>query len=600
MPSTGDLIKVPISNGHSQPSALPARLLHRIATLTLIALWATLSIHPEIKASESVSRRVPNVVLILADDLGYADTSVQMMDADPSTKHDFIQPPGLERLAKMGARFTTAYSPTPTCTGSRLSIQMGKSSARLQYRNVFDVLSHYQRPKGYDNEVTMAEMLKASGENYITAMFGKGCSAMGRFDEAGYDVTDEIGGQPGGNGNSHGSYWDVKEKTPFPPDNPKRIHSLRRDSVAFVNEYAGKQPFFLMVSHYAPHIPHMATEKAFQRVKRRWVEQGRDIEKIDSQQSSVHRAITYAAMIEEMDLNIGAIIDALKAKRELDNTYIIFTSDNGGGASERRRLAGETHRFNGPLQEGKRSIFEGGIRVPTVIAGPGVKPGSQCDVPIVQWDFFPTLHDLSGSKASMPDGIDGGSLRDVFASGNKGKVHRGSPGIIHHYPCHYHPPISSIIIGDYKLMRHLNSGEIKLFNIKTDYREVRDLAAVMPETVAKMDAIRERYVEEIDGGTIGQVRQALFDLMDKHSKRAREAFKKNVAKLREDNPPDFETKKAELLKELNHKLIKNEINKEKCRRQASFNSWKETAPKSDAEKAVRDRWVDVTEGAVLE
>jgi arylsulfatase A-like enzyme len=554
--------------------------------ITLILASITLQSH----AAER-----PNFIIIYADDLGYADTSVQMMDADPSTKHDFIQTPGLERLARIGARFTAAYSPTPTCTGSRLSIQMGKSSARLQYRNVFDVLSHFQRPDGYGDEVTMAEMLKESGVNYVTAMFGKGCSAMKRFDAAGYDITDEIPGEPGGNGNGHGSYWDPKNKTPFPPDNPKRIHSLRTDSVAFVNKYAGKQPFFMMVSHYAPHIPHMATVEAFQRVKNRWIEQGRDTTNIDSKDSSVNRAIVYAAMIEEMDLNVDAIIDALEAKGELDNTYIVFTSDNGGGASQKRQVDGETHRFNGPLQEGKRSIFEGGIRVPTVIAGPGIKAGSQCDVPIVQWDFLPTFHDLAGSKAPLPEGIEGGSLRDVFAKGNNGEVNRPAPGIVHHYPCHYHPPISSIIIGDYKLMRHLNSGEIKLFNIKNDYREEHDLSSAMPEKVASMDAIRRKYVEEVDGGTIQEVRQALYDLMDEFSRRSKEAFKKNLAKLAAQNPPDFEAQKAALLKELNDKLIKNEINKEKCRRQASVTSWKEGVPKGDVETTVRSRWVDVTE-----
>ena len=559
-----------------------------IHTATLLLLILTL---PTTLAADEP----PNFIIFYTDDLGYADTSVQMMDADPSTKHDFIQTPGLDRLARMGARFSAAYSPTPTCTGSRLSIQFGKSSARVQCRNVFDVLSHYQRPAGYDDELTMAEMLKDSGRNYITAMFGKGCSAMGRFDKAGYDVTDEIPGQPGGNGNGHGSYWDVKKKTPFPPDNPKRIHSLRRDSVAFVNRYAGKQPFFLMVSHYAPHIPHMATKEAFQRVKKRWIAQGRDTEKIESKSSSVNRAVTHAAMIEEMDLNVGAIIDALKAAGELDNTYIIFTSDNGGGASQKLKVDGEMHRFNGPLQEGKRSVFEGGIRVPTVIAGPGIKAGSQCDIPIVQWDFLPTFHDLSGSKTPLPEGIDGGSLRDVFANGNNGKVERAAPGIIHHYPCHYHPPISSIIIGDYKLMHHLNSGEFKLFNIKTDYREQHDLAAKMPDKVAAMDAVRRKYLEDVDGGTIQQVRQALYDRMDEFSQRSREGFKKSLAKLKEDNPPDFAARKAALLKELNAKLIKNEINKEKCRRHGSFKSWKEGPPKADAEQAVRERWVDVTE-----
>jgi arylsulfatase A len=548
-----------------------------------------------ILATQLAAKQSPDFILIYADDLGYADTSVQMMDADPSTKHAFIRTPGLDRLAKMGARFSAAYAPSPTCTASRLSLQFGKTTARIQYRNVFDVLSSKQRPDGYDDETTMGEMFKESGRNYLTAMFGKGASAMGRFDEAGYDVTDERPGEPGGNGNGHGSYWDPKKKTPFPPDNPKRLHSLRRDSAAFIRKHAGKQPFFLMISHYAPHIPHMATKGAFERTKQRWIAEGRDTEKIDSPKSSAHRAITHAAMIEEMDLTVGDVLDALQEKGELEDTYLIFTSDNGGGASGKREVNGEKRRFNGPLQEGKRSIFEGGIRVPTVIAGPGIKPGSQCDVPIVQWDILPTFHDLSGSKGPLPENLDGGSLRDVFEKGNQGKVKRSAPGIIHHYPCHYHPPISSIIIGDYKLMRHLHSGELKLFNIKTDYREQNNLASEMPGKVASMDSIRRNYVHEVDGGTIGQVRQALIDKMDEFSRKSKEGFRKKLDQLEEEKPTDYAARKKALLKELNQKLIKNEINKEKSKRYASFESWRESPPKQDAEKAVLDRWVDVSE-----
>jgi len=541
-----------------------------------------------------VADPAPNFIIIYADDLGYADTSVQMMDGEPSTKHDFIQTPGLDRLAEIGARFTASYAPTPTCTASRLSIQHGKTPARLQCRNVFDVLSYEQRPDGYADEVTMAEMLKASGRNYITAHFGKGCSAMKRFENAGYDITDEMPDQPGGNGNGHGSYWDPFKKTPFPPDNPKRLHSLRRDSVAFLKEYAGKQPFFMMISHYAPHIPHMCTKEAFKRNKKRWIKQGRDTEKIDQERSSVHRDITYAAMVEEMDMNVGAVLDVLAAKDALANTYIIFTSDNGGGASQKREINGEMRRFNGPLQEGKRSIFEGGIRVPTVIAGPGIKAGSQCDVPIVQWDFLPTFHDLSRSKAPLPEGIDGGSLRDVFENGNEGEVDRAAPGIIHHYTCHYHPPISSMIIGDYKLMRHLNSGELRLYNIKTDYREQHDLASAMPEKVASMDAIRQRYVDEVDGGTAEQARQALYAKMDQFSQQAKEQYHRKLAELRAEDPPDFEARKTALLKALNEKLLKDAISKERTRRQGTYPSWRESAPKGDAEKHVLANWVDYT------
>ncbi|MDP7495710.1 MAG: sulfatase-like hydrolase/transferase, partial [Roseibacillus sp.] len=272
-----------------------------------------------------------------------------------------------------------------------------------------------------------------------------------------------------------------------------------------------------------------------------------------------------------------------------------FTSDNGGGASQKREVNGENRRFNGPLQEGKRSIFEGGIRVPTVIAGPGIEAGFQCDVPIVQWDILPTFHDLSGSKVPLPEKVDGGSLREVFEKGNEGRVKRAAPGIIHHYPCHYHPPISSIIIGDYKLMRHLHSGELKLFNIKTDYREQRNLASEMPAKAGSMDSIRRNYVHEVAGGTIEQVRQALIDKMDEFSRKTREGFRKKLSKLEEENPPDLEVRKKALLKELNQKLIKNEINKEKSKRHASFASWRESPPKKDAEKAVMDRWIDVGE-----
>ena len=535
----------------------------------------------------------PNFIIIYTDDLGYADTSVQMMAADPSTKSKFYPTPGLERLADKGVRFTAAYAPTPTCTGSRLSIQHGKSSASMQYRNVFDVLSSVQRPDGYDAEVTMAEMFKGSGKNYITAMFGKGCSAMKRADTSGYDITDE--NTSGGNGNGHGQWWNPDTKVPFPEDEPKRLHSLRKDSVAFINEYAGKQPFFLRVSHYAVHIPFMATAEAIERNKKRWLELGGNPKELENEKSKAHKDILYSAMIEEMDMNIGAIIDALEAKGQMKNTYIIFTSDNGGGYAERRNVNGSPQRFNGPLQDGKRSIFEGGLRVPTVISGPGIKPGSECDVPIVQWDFLPTFHDLSGSTAPMPEGVDGGSLRAVFKKGNAGVVNRAAPGIVHHYTCHYHPAISSIIIGDFKLMRHLNTGEFKLFNIKTDYREEHDLSKEMPERVATMDAARQKYIDRVDGGSAEQVREAYYKLMDKFSKQSKDGYKKDLAKLKASNPANFKTQKAALLKALNDKLRRNAEGKEHARRMVKHTSFKEgSSTKKGAQEFVRANWVDYT------
>lgn len=525
-------------------------------------LGATLALAALLFSARADAKTPPNFIIIYTDDQGWADTSVAMMDGEPMSKSDFYKTPHLERLAKRGVRFTNGYSPTPTCTGSRMSIQYGKTSARVQYRNVFDVLSKKQRPDGWDNEISMAGVIKAANKNYITAIFGKGMGSR-RMDHAGYDVTDEF--DNGANGNGHGSFIDVKKKIPIPDDNPKRIVDLTRRSVDFVNEHAGKRPFYLMVSHYAAHVPHQASPQAIERCRQRLLAMGRpDVDMSDPgyKDTDEYRDWVYAAMIEETDGNLGALLDALEAKGVLDNTYIIFTSDNGGGKGWRDE---DGNRFNGPLQEGKRSTFEGGLRVPFVVSGPGIKPGSQCDVPVVQWDLLPTFHDLTGSKAPLPEGVDGGSLRDVFERGNKGAVKRGAPGLIFHYPCHYHPPISVIRIGDYKLMRHLQSGDMKLFNVADDYREQHDLAAEMPEKVAELNRIRQEYIDEVDGGKLEDVFAAYNDWLDEAELKAEEGVQKKIAALEKDKPADIEAQKAALKEELEAKKrgiwVKRQINK---------------------------------------
>ena len=122
--------------------------------------------------------KAPNFIIFYMDDLGWAHTSVPMMDSEPLSVSKFYETPNLERLAARGMKFSNAYSPTPTCTGSRVSIQFGQTSARTQYRFVHDVLSYKQRPNGYQDEITIAGMLKQANKNYITAHFGKGSSCQ--------------------------------------------------------------------------------------------------------------------------------------------------------------------------------------------------------------------------------------------------------------------------------------------------------------------------------------------------------------------------------------------------------------------------------------
>jgi len=522
-------------------------------------------------ASVSQAATPPNFVIFYVDDLGWADSSVRMMDDEPLSASEFYRTPALERLAKQGVRFTSGYAPTPTCTGSRIAIQFGMTSARLQYRNVFDVLSKKQRAEGWDDEVSMAAVVKSAGKDYVTAHFGKGMGVR-RMDHAGYDVTDEFDRGP--NGNGHGSYIDIKKKLPIPDDNPKRIVDLTRRSVEFVKEHAGKKPFYLMVSHYAVHIPHQASPAAIERCRRRWVAAGNpNLAPTDKEYKKHFPEWQYAAMVEETDASLGAILDALKDSKALNNTYVIFTSDNGGGVGRRDETG---NRFNGPLQEGKRSTFEGGLRVPFVVSGPGIKPGSECGVPVVQWDLLPTLHDLSGSSSPLPPGVDGGSLRDVFEQGNGGSVRRNAPGLVFHYTCHFHPPVSVIRIGDYKLMRHLNSGELKLFNVEMDYAEQHDLAQQLPSKAKEMDRMLRQYIDEVDGGVMSDVYAAYFDWLDENLRKREERHQRDLVSLKQKNPPDLEKQLVKLEADLQAEKRQHSVKTAICKGQMANLSWRES------------------------
>jgi arylsulfatase A len=506
-------------------------------------------------ALQAQNNKAPNFLIVYMDDLGWSDTSVPMMDSEPESKSDFYQTPNLERLAERGMRFSNSYAPAPTCTPSRKSIQFGKTPGRLQYTFVHDVLALKRKLKWQD-EVSLADVLKASEYNYITGHFGKGMGNE-RMETIGYDEHDEFDGTAA-NGNYHGERVDLKSRELLPEENPKRIPELEERSLAFLDEYAGKRPFFLMISQYAVHVPHHANPEIIE--KYRNLPRGkylRDEDYADPAEMSEgfkgsSWRLQYAAMIDEVDTGLGKMMDLLEARGELENTYIIYTSDNGGGM-----------RPNGPLGWGKAQLFEGGLRVPFVVAGPGVKPGVQCDVPIVQWDLLSTLHDLSGSKGNLPSDLDGGSLRSVFAQGNEGQVDRPVDGMVFHYPCYFAPPITLIRQGDYKYMRHLLTGETKLFNLKDDYAEKNNLAASMPEKAAEMEKALSAYLQEIDAENVQDVYQARFEELDHFEAMSKEQYEKNLAKLQaQGDSAGIEVLKQKLEADIN-RFAKNRIEVEK-------------------------------------
>ena len=516
----------------------------------------------------------PNFIIFYMDDLGWAQTSVKMMDSEPLSVHPFYETPSVERLSARGMRFSNGYAPTPTCTGSRVSIQFGQSSARIQYRFVHDVLSYKQRPDGYAGVYSLADAVKTSGKNYITAHFGKGM--VDKLKVVNYDVTDEFE-KHAPNGNLHGDKIDIASRKPLPPDDPKRMYSLTKSSVDFVKEHAGKRPFYLMVSHYAVHGPHAATQRYIDKYQAKYdALPNKPTDKAELNLFERERRILYGAMLEEADQNLGLLMGELEQAGELDNTYIIFTSDNGSECIPRTKAG---RRNNGPLQEGKYSCFEGGLRVPFIAAGPGIQGGAQCDVPVVQWDLLATLHDLSGNPNPLPDTIDGGSLKDVFARGNRGQVKRNAPGLVFHFPSYYQVPASCIRIGDYKFMRNMNTDEVKLFNVNEDYREQHDLAQSMPEKAAEMDRILRNYIDEVDGGDVKDVYQAHYELLDEFERREKVAYTKKLEALEKGQPTDIEEQKARLKEEHEMKQRSFYAKRKIQKRQETWPGWYTTARK---------------------
>ncbi|MCH2209169.1 MAG: sulfatase [Lentisphaerales bacterium] len=443
----------------------------------------------------------PNFIIFYTDDQGYGDTSVPMIKERPDLARDLYKTPHLERLAKEGMRFSNAYSPAPTCTPSRISLQFGKTTARTKVMTVHDIMA---KKNGIDlkNHKGMAEFVKEADANYVTAHFGKGMTIR-RMDDIGYDITDNIDDNKEGNGNFHGDWLSIKNRQPIPADDPKRVFSLTKKSVEFINTQAkAKKPFFLMVSHYAVHVRHAALEVTIKKY----------LEKAGNRKDAM-----YAALIEHLDDSLGAMLKALDENGISDNTYVIFTSDNGGG-----------HGGNPSLQGGKAKMMEGGLRVPTVVRGPGIPANSQCDVPIVQYDLLPTLHELSGNKNPLPKDIDGGSLADVFKKGNSGTVKRQNPFLVFHYPYYAGVPISAIRMGDYKFMRHLNTGETRLHKVATDMGEKNNLISTMPEKAKELDQLLQNYVKEVGGWDIEDVYAERLGELEKRLKESKPEGKEKI------------------------------------------------------------------------
>ena len=455
----------------------------------------------------------PNIVLVLTDDLGWADTSVRMMADRSDSGSDFFRTPHLERLTREGMVFSDAYSPAPVCSPTRDSILYGRTPARLHHAVLIGKASV---PTG---AMTIPQMLKAIDPSYVTAHFGKwGCTPKSP-EAAGFDVSD------GNTDNFHGDWRAIDDKRPLPEDDPKRIFSVTRRAGDFMTQQvATGRPFYLRISHYAVHVGHQSlpqTRDKYRNLPRPRKAIDQDYEDPATFSESFFRdnwLLNYAAMIEDLDTGLGMLLDKLDQLGIADNTLVFFTSDNGGG-----------FRGNAPLHGGKADLWEGGIRVPLAVRGPGISAGADCNVPVAGWDFWPTFRELAGGQGPLPAGIDGGSLVRLLKAGNQGHVIRATDALIFHFPWFDGVPESAIRLANFKLMENLNTGETRLFDLSTDIGESQDLSRQMPQKVQELHARLTQYLESVGAETIEQNRRNRIQQLREFEVRER----KQIEKLRE-------------------------------------------------------------------
>lgn len=432
----------------------------------------------------------PNIILFMADDQGWTGTSVLMDKNDPRSRSDFYQTPALERLAEQGMRFSQAYSPHPNCSSTRMSIQTGKSPARLGTTDIYDVnpgtpgfirvfyenfylnkplIMHLPIVGLPEEEVTIAEFVKSHRPEYVFGHFGKW--HMGPKDPSvhGYDWHDGPTTNTEGNLNTN---------------DPKEISTVTERAVRFMQRQTERDtPFFLQISHYAVHTRIQAKKETIAKYK-------------GMKPGSRHTNVGYAAMNEDMDDSLRIIMETLDTLGIADNTYLFYTSDNGGEIQD-----GNTPTSNIPLRKGKTHTWEGGIRVPFIVKGPGIAADSQCDVPVNGSDLFATFSDLMDIQAPLPENQDGGSLAGLLGNAGKGEVEREVDHFVWYYP-HYRNmkdvyPQASMRYGNYKLRKEYETDTVMLFDLSVDLGEQNDLSESKPELTEEMHARLNDYLSDI-------------------------------------------------------------------------------------------------------
>lgn len=464
---------------HSDEQQIMTHLHAIVAFLLLLA-----SITPARAAS-------PNVVLIVADDLGWSDLGCY--------GSDLHRTPRLDALADQAVRFTSAYAASPVCTPTRASILTGKHPARLQMtiwresalqRGNRKLLQPVTRGDLPLEELTLAEVLRDAG--YYTAHIGKW--HLGRA---------ESYPQPHGfHVNIGGTLWGAPQSFFYPYRGDQYFRDWRyvpdlepgqagdyltdrlTDQALSIIEQHQDQPFYVNLWYHAVHTPIEGKPALVEQYEAKLEDDAR------------HRNPDYAAMVETLDTSVGRVLDKLDELQLTDNTLVIFFSDNGGFINRCKLHKGRPVTNNAPLRSGKGSCYEGGIRVPLIIRLPGDSSQARVvETPVTSCDLFPTISSLLELQQPMPTTIDGIDISKV--------IKQGSPlarDLYFHYP-HYYPtttPVSAIRAGDWKLLHYYEDDRVELYDLKADLGEQTDLSKSHAEIAIQLQSRLDAWLTEVD------------------------------------------------------------------------------------------------------
>jgi arylsulfatase A-like enzyme len=428
----------------------------------------------------------PNIVFILADDLGYTDVACY--------GSKYYETPNIDKLAKDGIKFTDGHTCGPNCQPTRASLMSGQYGPRTGVYTVGSIDRFAWRTRSLHpvenvtklpvDKITLAQSLKKAG--YATGMFGKWHlgedkehhPAQRGFDEAIVSM---------------GVHFDfvTNPKVDYPKDE-YLADFLTDKALDFIKRHKD-EPFFLYLPHFAVHKPLQAKKELIEKFKAK--------EGVGGQHNP-----TYAAMIASVDESVGRVVALLDELKLSENTLVIFSSDNGGVGGYQRegiKKAGDV-TDNKPLRGGKGMLYEGGHRVPYIFRWPGKIPaGKVCDQTIISVDLYPTLLEVAGAKPPENYPLDGVSYLKVLKSGGKEMLNRDA--IYWHFPGYLGAganswrtlPVGAVRCGDWKLLEFFEDHHLELYNLREDLGETNNLAAKMPQKARELEKKLVAWQKEI-------------------------------------------------------------------------------------------------------